>query len=602
MAGPGVAVAAASEAAGPGSIRGRWVLLVAVVSFFLMGAGWAAALPVNGTYDESQHLVRAYAVASGQVYATPTDAIRGGGAWFDVPRSLLPDDIDCTFKDRAPASCQTPAPDDESTERVASAAGRYNPVYYAVVGLPLLVSPDLSGIVAARLVSALGAAVMLGLAVFVAVRRRRPLLVAGLIVVATPMAMNLNGAINPNGWEIAAGVLLWTTLLTLFRARPGELSERFTRLLVILAGVSGSLLLVLRALGPVLLILIVFACLLLGRRASIMGLVRRLDVWWVLGVGAVVGIYAIGWMLLSGLSDSEGAEGNAASTIPYSDALRQLALVRSSFWVNQLVGQFSYGETVLPSWTIIAWYLTVGALVGPALAVVKRRHALVLLAILATSFVALAALELAYLRNIGWSQHGRYIVPFGVGLVLGAVSLRRVERTFGATGVGRIVPGIAVITGLLHLWVLLLVQTRFQFGQGSGLNPLRGSWKPPLGSFVPLFAELLGVVLLVLLAFWVVRRLPVPPADDARLSAGGALEVVPGAAVGPEPVDGTGTRADGRAKNGRQPTAVTVGAGEVGPTPTENAAEAVAAPVPPAQASRPSGAADAERSDEAVAQ
>ena len=546
MAGSGEAVAAASEAAGPGGIRGRWVLLVAVVSFFLMGAGWATALPVNGTYDESQHLVRAYAVVSGQVYATPTAAIRGGGAWFDVPRSLLPGNIDCTFKERAPASCQTPAPDDRATEQVASAAGRYNPVYYAAVGLPLLISPDFAGVVGARLVSAFGAAVMLGAAVLIAFRRRRPLLLAGLVVVSTPMAMNLNGAINPNGWEIAAGVLLWTTLLTLFRARPGELSERFTRWLVVVAGVTGSLLLVLRALGPVFLVLIVAACLLLARRAAVMTLVRRHDVWWVLGAGALVGLYAIGWMLLSGLSDSEGAEGNAAASIPWSDALRQLSLSRISFWVSQIVGQFSYGETTLPTWTTIAWYLMVGALVGPALAVVKRRHALVLLAVLATSFVALIALELAYLRNIGWSQHGRYLMPFGAGLVLGAVSLRRLDRAFGTTGTGRIVPGVAVVGGALHLWALLLVQTRFQFGQGNGLNPLRGSWKPPLGSFAPLLAELLGVLALVLLAFLVVRR-----AADLTPGAAvaGALPTAADPAVSPGP-PANGAPANGAPANG----------------------------------------------------
>ncbi|GAA3385612.1 DUF2142 domain-containing protein [Cryptosporangium minutisporangium] len=583
MAGPGVTVAAASEAAGPGSIRGRWVLLVAVVSFFLMGAGWAAALPVNGTYDESQHLVRAYAVVSGQVYATPTDAIRGGGAWFDVPRSLLPGELDCTWKNRVAASCQDPAPDDRDTERVASAAGRYNPVYYAVVGVPLLISPDLSGVVAARLVSALGAAVMLGLAVYIAVRRRRPLLVAGLIVVSTPMAMNLNGAINPNGWEIAAGVLLWTTLLTLFRARPGELSERFTRSLVVLAGVTASLLLVLRALGPVLLILILLACLLLARRASVMALVRRHDVWWVLGVGAVVGIYAIGWMLLSGLSDSEGAEGNAAATIPYSDALRQLSLTRVTFWVNQLVGQFSYGETTLPSWTIVAWYLMVGALVGPALAVVKRRHALVLLAILATSFLALVALELAYLRNIGWSQHGRYLMPFGVGLVLGAVSLRRVERALGPTGVGRIVPAVAVVTGLLHVWALLLVQTRFQFGQGYGLNPLRGSWKPPLGSFAPLLAELVGVSLLALLALWIVRRMPAGPAEGAALSDSTSTLATAGA--GPAGV------VDGSTPDGPTPAVVGSPAAEdSAAASTDGGTSSPTTPGAPSQAARPAEA------------
>jgi hypothetical protein len=507
VAGPRVAVAVAPEAAGPVGTGGRWVWLVAVAAFFLMGAGWALALPINGTYDESQHLVRAYGAASGQLYSTPTSAIRGGGAWFDVPRSLLPGNIDCTWQGKVAASCQRPAPDDRSRVRVGSAAGRYNPVYYAIVGLPLVVAPNFHGVVAARLLSALGAALMLGFATFIAVRQRRPLLVAGVIVVATPMVLNLSGSVNPNGWEIAAGVLLWTTLLTLLRARPDELDHRFTRLLVILSGVAGALLLVLRALGPGLLALIVVGCLLLGRRAALVALLRRRDARWTLGACALVACYAVGWMALSGVANSDGSLPTTDSTtLGLASELRFLALTRLSFWANQIVGQFSYGETTLPSWTIITWYLLVGALVGPALAVVRRLHALVLLGILAVSFGSLLALELRYLHSIGWSQHGRYIMPFGVGLVLGAVFLHRYERAIGDDGVRRLVPGVAIVAGFIHLWALLLVQTRFQFGLGRGLNPLGGSWKPPLGSLTPVFTELVGVAVLAALAWWVTRR------------------------------------------------------------------------------------------------
>lgn len=505
MAGPGVAVAAAPEPSGPRTGR-RWVWLVAVAAFFLMGAGWAIALPINGTYDESQHLVRAYGAASGQLYSAPAAAVRGGGAWFDVPRSLLPGNLDCTWQGKGAASCQRPASADRSRVRVGSAAGRYNPAYYAIVGLPLLIAPDLTGVVAARLVSALGTALMLGSAVFIAVRQRRPLLVAGVIVVTTPMVLNLSGAVNPNGWEIAAGVLLWTALLTLLRARPDEFDDRFTRLLVVLSGVAGALLLVLRALGPGLLVLIVISCLLLGRRAALVALLRRRDVRWTLGGCALVGCYAIGWMAFSGLANSDGAVSTTHSTaLGLASELRYLALTRLSFWANQIVGQFSYGETTLPSWTIVTWYLLVGALVGPALAVVRRFHALVLLGILAVSFGSLSALELVYLHSIGWSQHGRYIMPFGVGLVLGAAFLHRYEQAIGDGGVRRLVLGVAGAAGLVHLWVLLLVQTRFQFGLGRGLNPLGGSWRPPLGSPTPLLTEFVGVAVLMVLAWWVTR-------------------------------------------------------------------------------------------------
>src|SRR5438477_8340404 len=84
--------------------RVRRAFLVALVAFFGLGAGWALALPVNGTYDESEHVVRAYGVASGQVYA---DA-----GTQRVPASLLPGDVQCMRLLRLPASCQRPAPAD----------------------------------------------------------------------------------------------------------------------------------------------------------------------------------------------------------------------------------------------------------------------------------------------------------------------------------------------------------------------------------------------------------------------------------------------------------------------------------------------------------
>ena len=55
-----------------GSVRRVW--LVSFLAFFLLGAGWALAMPYDGPPDELQHATRAYAVASGQIYAGPANA------------------------------------------------------------------------------------------------------------------------------------------------------------------------------------------------------------------------------------------------------------------------------------------------------------------------------------------------------------------------------------------------------------------------------------------------------------------------------------------------------------------------------------------------
>ena len=136
----------------------RRAFLVAFVGFFLLGGAWAAALPVNGTYDESQHIVRAYAAVDGQW--RPHGPNRQSSR---VPASLLPANPDCTHDNSdayQPASCQRPRPE---TGRVSTETyvARYNPAYYLAVGLPIRLWPNLTGIVLARLLSALLCALML---------------------------------------------------------------------------------------------------------------------------------------------------------------------------------------------------------------------------------------------------------------------------------------------------------------------------------------------------------------------------------------------------------------------------------------------------------
>src|SRR5262245_45449700 len=228
--------------------RVRLAFLVALVAFFGLGAGWALAMPVNGTYDESEHIVRAYGVASGQVYAH--DGTQR------VPASLLPGDVQCQWQRRLPASCQLPPPPDRGRVPVPTGAAAYSPIYYLPVGVPMLLSPGYGGIIAGRLVSALLCALLLAAAVAIAVRLGNRLLIGGLVLVATPMAMDLAGSINPNGLEIAAGVLLWCALLALVRPPapdPPGAERPGTGRLVLLAGAAAALLMTVRHLGPLLL-------------------------------------------------------------------------------------------------------------------------------------------------------------------------------------------------------------------------------------------------------------------------------------------------------------------------------------------------------------
>jgi hypothetical protein len=100
--------------------------------------------------------------------------------------------------------------------------------------------PDQTGRLVGRLVSVLLGASLIGLAWGALSRLGGWRAFAALAVAVTPMTVNLVGAINPNGLEIAAGVLLFAATLTLFWAE--SLPGYATRRLIWLVGVAALLL------------------------------------------------------------------------------------------------------------------------------------------------------------------------------------------------------------------------------------------------------------------------------------------------------------------------------------------------------------------------
>jgi hypothetical protein len=470
--------------------RPRAVWLLATLAYFLMAAAWAVALPANGTYDERQHVVRAYAVASGQ-WLPPA---RDEGHAVRAPRSLVPEDADCAW--RRPyrtADCQRPVSDATPVDLVTK-AGRYSPVYYAPVGLPLLVAPDERGVLAARLVSALLSALLLGAAVAVAARLGRPLLAVAVALVGTPMAVNLAGSVNPNGLEISAAVLLFAALLALVR-EPAAAPRR----LLLLAGLAAALLATVRHLGPLLVAVDVAACALLARPGALRELWRSRDARLLLGAPvAAAALFAVAWTLASGVTAVHPLPGIDAGPL-------HVARVRLRFWLQQVVGQFGYGEVVISKVAVAAWYALVAAVVLPALwwAGWRARAAVALL--LAACAALLFGLELALAPRIGWSQHGRYAMPIGVGVVLVAGFLG--WRTAVSSRSRIVAMGLVAATAPLHLYALARVMTRYQIGIGAGLDPFGGVWRPPLGTVAPLVALVAGLATLLATLLIVTVRL-----------------------------------------------------------------------------------------------
>jgi hypothetical protein len=474
----------------------RRVFWLALAAYFLLGTAWALALPVNGTYDEKQHIVRAYAVASGQwlprAGAVTVDTTGLRVPAFDTPRSLVPADADCTWypKPPKPASCQRPVTDRTRTG-MPSAVARYSPVYYLPVGLPLLVSPDGTGVLWARLVSVLLSAVLLAAAMAVAAWSRQRLLSAAIVVLSTPLAMNLNGSVNPNGLEISAGVLLLTCLLVLVRGGAAD------RRVLGLAGLGAVLLMTVRQFGPVLTVLAVLAAAVAakpGRLRELLGDRRALLPF---VVPAVVGFaFWAAWTIGSRFTDIETLP-NWAEHLSFGQTVDEILTTRARFYVRQVVGQFGYGETVVSPLATGAWYLLFAALVVPALWFGDRRLRMAILGTLAAGVAILVALELYFVPRVGWFSHARYVMPLTAGVVLAAAFADRYVDWLDARGwLGRLVAILVLVPIPLELYMLARVMTRFQVGIAASLDPLGGTWHPPAGSILPLGCATVGAGLL----------------------------------------------------------------------------------------------------------
>jgi hypothetical protein len=223
-------VSSASPTATSTRSGGRRLPILVFLGFFLVFGAWAVAAPYDAPPDEVQHVIRAYGVLSGQIAPAPTSVKwgvnnNGAGAYQRVPEGLYHPARCWGFDPGKSAACQPPIGGGRLIDAPTS-AGRYNPVYYAAVGLPLRIWPGWGGLVLSRLLSAALSAALLAWAFVTLIRwSRYGLMLAGLMAAATPMLAHLAGAVNPNGLEITAGIALFCGGIPLLLGPPGNRSN-----------------------------------------------------------------------------------------------------------------------------------------------------------------------------------------------------------------------------------------------------------------------------------------------------------------------------------------------------------------------------------------
>ena len=398
-------------------VRLRW----AGLGLLLLQLGWVLALPPFAGMDEWDHAYRASAVAHGEWVAPPSVATRGTGAFVTVPTDIVrAAESECERLDYAGAD-ECVGTTEGSFTQVASGAGRYPPLYYALVGWPSLFLDGAAALYGMRLAGLLLCWVLL-MASFASLRRwARPL--AGYVVCLglTPTVLYASAVVAPNGLEMVSGLALWTALGAIAH---DDRSVGGDRMAVMLAVASGSLLLSLRSLGPLWAALILALALLAWPAlwTRIVDLARTR-----LGAGALlwlvaVGIAGVGWIQTQG-----SLEVGQPQLSPMTLADRvEFALRDTVVWTFQFMAAFPYRNQPAHAVVYACLIAVITTLLVLALRRATRRERWSLVLTVSACYVIPFAITVATIQHYGTAWQGRYTLPLLLGaLVVGGLVLSR---------------------------------------------------------------------------------------------------------------------------------------------------------------------------------
>ncbi|MEV7176301.1 DUF2142 domain-containing protein [Kitasatospora sp. NPDC093679] len=464
----------------PSDRRRLWT--IAFLTFAILGGTWSVATPLMASPDEPAHVVRAAAVVRGQVngvevmepqmvgYIHSTWANSGVElpSWY---QQLKTADTCYRFKGKIPAKCAKKVHEDSDTVLVTTSAGRYNPVYYFAVGWPSLLVSGPHSVYLMRLVSAVLSALLLASAMVTAGEWRRSWLPKiGVLAAATPMTLFLGGMVNPNGVEIAAGLLFWTAVLSLLiDPQPDLLKRRLAR-----TGVAGVVLLEIRPLGLAWIVGTVFFGLLASQQGAVREIVkhRSARLW------AVVLAVALAAAQAWNSTHPDHSTIQTSADLSFFKAAEHTFL-ESDKYLRQMIGWFGWLDAESPFLTVSVWSGTILLLIMLSLACGRRRDVIALLGLMAAILGIPIVAQGLQASTLGLIWQGRYLLPFAVGLPLLAATILSKRSPQGGLMRARLTLVIGSALAAAQLAAFFWALRRFTVGVEGHVIPMPAAWSPP---------------------------------------------------------------------------------------------------------------------------
>jgi hypothetical protein len=492
----------------------RWIVSFAL--FLAVGAAWAFASPIYSGPDEPSHVIHAAAIPRGDLIGTE----REGDPNVEVtaPRIYRLGPGCYAFKPEVPASCFHLADVLSGDGTLPSYTARYLPPYSVFVGFGSYWVPPGSGqIYLMRLLGAVIVAALLASAVSTVTAVGTLGFSLGFLFALTPMVLYFSGVVNPSTPEIAAGVAVWTHGIALSGAGVGDDPRVLRRF-----GIAACVLAATRPLSPLWLLLAVLVIVFFAGRPRVQELLRRraVQVW----AAAVVGVTLI--QVVWSAWAKPLSEGNTAQKgLDWSIALTFEKSIGKLYWSNtrEMVGMFGWLDTVTPMATTLLWLVAVGALILFAIMAGSRRAAWAIGVTVALAYVVPVLIETARASSNNLVWHGRYTLPFAVGIpLLAGYTLRALEGS--ALAVKRFAWWLVVVFVAAQILAFNQALRRYTAGVNGPVFFWAGdtSWSPPVPSWILVFgylALMVGIVALVIRIPMAPRTArPTEPALDSQLS------------------------------------------------------------------------------------
>jgi hypothetical protein len=498
---------AAMELTTAGSLpspRRRWTLFaLAWLVLSLIAASWSLATPIGGAPDEPAHLIKAAAVARGEI----TGGNSAEGQQVPVPAYVAYTQAQTcyAFQPQVTPACSAPISGDPSSiVESSTSAALYNPLYYALVGWPSLLFNDDSGIYAMRIVSGIVSSLFLAASLMmISTWRRQMLPFMGFAVATTPMVFFLNGIVNPNSLETTATLAAFVAVFSIVWDKRSDLLIERTTIAIVGAAVAVNT----RGISPLWVAIAVLTPFILTRWSEIRELIKRRAVAVAIAAIGVSAAIALAWTALSnslGAGLTSTGETNPALGAGASPLAGFSQILEGTFDYGQgLIGVFGWLDTPVPSAVFFVWSAFIAVVITAALVLLRGRALGLTLTLVGALLLLPPFIQGLYITGGGLIWQGRYALALFVCLIVGLTALlsERVPEPHGPAR-RRLMFIVFSGWGIAHVYSFVFALKRYGVGAAHTswkkllVDPI---WAPPGGVLLTLIAHAIFIALATVL-------------------------------------------------------------------------------------------------------